>query len=96
MLWSPASHGPVSTVRISAKTDAALDKQFPSNGEVRPAVPNLERDISMHNAQHAATNGAKRKASNARPDFAEAESSDDDLPLVRAPAISATVVDAFG
>jgi len=86
----------VSAVRISAKTDAALDKQVPSNGEVMPAVPNLERDVSMHDAQQATTNGAKRKASNVRPDFAEAESSDDDLPLVRAPALPATGVDAFG
>lgn len=82
MLSSSASHAPISEAHISAKTDAALDKQLPSNGDVVPAVPNLEQDVSMEDAQHATTNGVKRKASSARPDFAEAESSDDE-PLVR-------------
>lgn len=41
----------------------------------------MDQDVSMEDAQHATTNGVKRKASSVRPDFAEAESSDDDLPL---------------
>jgi len=81
--WLSASHDHVSAPRISSQTDAALDKQYPANGEVQPGVPNLDQDVSMEDAQHATTNGVKRKASSVRPDFAEAESSDDDLPLVR-------------
>lgn len=82
-----ASHAPVSEARISAEVDAALDRQLPSNGEVQPAVPNLDQDVSMKDAQHATTNGVKRKASTSRPDFAEAESTDDDVPLVRVPPL---------
>lgn len=37
----------------------------------------------MQDIAPATTNGVKRKADPQRPDFAESESSDDDMPLVR-------------
>jgi len=94
--WLSASHGHVSAPRISSKTDAALDKQYPSNGHVKPGVPNLEQDVSMEDPPHGSTNGVKRKASSARPDFAEAESSDDDEPLVGAFPLFTPLVSSYG
>src|SRR4051794_29125634 len=80
-LW-PDSHVPVSARTISAKTDAALDKQFPTNGHVEPGLPKVEDDREMRDVE-ASANGIKRKASGRKPNYAESESSDDDLPLVR-------------
>lgn len=76
-------HKPVSAQTVSAKTDAAMDRQTPSNGTVQAAVPKLEEeDVAMKDIAPV-TNGIKRKPSHSRPDFAEAESSNDDEPLVR-------------
>ena len=58
-----------------------MDKQIPTNGNVQPAIPKLGKDAEMKDID-AAMNGIKRKASASRPSYAEAESSDDDLPLV--------------
>lgn len=80
-----SEHKPISSATISSKTDAALDKQLPSNGKIMPAVPKMEDDdddVAMSEIAPAA-NGTKRKANNHAPSFAEPESSDDDRPLVR-------------
>lgn len=84
-MWSAntraaSSKPPVSAAVISPKTDAILDKQIPANGATQPAMPAVE-DVAMPDAE-ASTNGFKRKASSSRPNFAESETSDDDLPLV--------------
>lgn len=67
---------------VSSQTDALLDQKFPSNGEIEPAIPVVD-DIPMKDAE-SSINGIKRKSreSKIRPSYAEAESSDDDLPLV--------------
>jgi len=80
---------PLSAPKVSSKTDAALDKQNPTNGEVQPGIsirngPVMKDDHPMKDADGTA-NGVKRKArDNAGvSSFAEPESSDDDVPLVR-------------
>lgn len=83
----------LSTNKIPSSVDAVMDRQIPTNG--RAMVPGVsmvngiikkeDRDTSMVDAGSSLANGAaKRKAhpSLTRPDYADAESSDDDLPLV--------------
>jgi hypothetical protein len=61
-----------------------MDKANPTNGEVQPGISMMNgpvsEDTDMKDANGAAA-PAKRKAS--RPSYAEAESSDDDQPIVR-------------
>ena len=81
----------LSTNKIPSSVDASLDRQIPTNGRVLPGVSMVngvmkkqDRDTTMVDAGSSLANGvAKRKAQLARPDYADAESSDDDLPLVR-------------
>ena len=71
-----------------------MDKQIPTNGNVQPGIsmahgPVTGKDTKMTEVNGAMTNGAtpaKRKAreSIVRPDYADAESSDDE-PMVCAP-----------
>lgn len=69
-----------------------MDRQIPTNGETIPGISIANGDVkvedtTMTDVNGSLTNGAfvKRKAreSNTRPSYAEAESSDDDQPLVR-------------
>ena len=86
---------PVSSAKIPTSVDRQMDKQMPTNGEVQPGIsmangPVTEQDTKMSDVNGAMTNGAvpaKRKVreSLARPDYADAESSDDDQPMVCAP-----------
>ncbi|KIV92192.1 hypothetical protein PV10_06650 [Exophiala mesophila] len=79
----------LSSNKIPSSVDAALDRQIPTNGKVLPGVSMVngvikkeDRDTTMVDAGSSLANGvAKRKAQLARPDYADAESSDDDLPL---------------
>lgn len=69
-----------------------MDKQIPTNGEVMPGISMANgevkvEDTAMTDVNDTLANGsahAKRKGRQSimRPDYAEAESSDDDLPLV--------------
>src|ERR1700744_272681 len=82
----------LSANKIPSSVDATLDRQIPSNGEVMPGVSIAHGEIKVEDAspsnnKASLTNGAgavKRKVreSLTRPDYADAESSDDDLPLV--------------
>lgn len=82
---------PVSSAKIPSSVDRQMDKQIPTNGVVEPGIsmahgPVTEQDTHMAEVNGAVTNGtmpAKRKAreSIARPDYADAESSDDE-PMV--------------
>lgn len=71
-----------------------MDRQIPTNGAVLPGISMVngiikeEEDTVMADANGTLTNGAaKRKVreSLARPSYADAESSDDDQPLVSPP-----------
>ncbi len=82
---------PLSSVKIPSKVDAALDRQNPTNGDILPGISMANGDVKVEDTPMTGTNGnltngalAKRKAreSNTRPSYAEAESSDDDQPLV--------------
>lgn len=69
-----------------------MDRQIPTNGEVMPGISMANGDVKvedtpMKDGNDNLANGsghAKRKVrdSLSRPDYADAESSDDDLPLV--------------
>lgn len=69
-----------------------MDRQIPTNGEVMPGISMAHgevkvQDTPMTDSRNDLTNGAavaKRKVreSLTRPSYAEAESSDDDQPLV--------------
>ena len=90
----PSLESPVSSAKIPSSVDRQMDKQMPTNGHVQPGIslsngPVAEDDTKMTDANQSMTNGsvpAKRKAreSLARPDYADAESSDDE-PMVCAP-----------
>lgn len=81
----------MSSAKIPSSVDRQMDKQIPTNGVVQPGIsmahgPVTESDTHMTGVHAAITNGAapaKRKAreSIARPDYADAESSDDE-PMV--------------
>ena len=83
----------MSSAKIPSNVDRQMDKQIPTNGVVKPGIsmahgPVTDQDTQMADISGAMTNGtvpAKRKAreSIARPDYADAESSDDE-PMVRA------------
>jgi DNA topoisomerase I len=70
-----------------------MDKQLPTSGDVQPGIsiangPVRDVDVKMSDANGTVTNGtvlAKRKVreSNGRPNYADSESSDDDVPLVK-------------
>ncbi|KAK5401575.1 DNA topoisomerase 1 [Exophiala xenobiotica] len=69
-----------------------MDRQNPTNGEILPGISMANGDVKVEDAPMTGTNGsltngalAKRKAreSNTRPSYAEAESSDDDQPLIK-------------
>lgn len=70
-----------------------MDRQIPTNGTVVPGISMVngivkDEDIKMADVNGTLTNGAaKRKVreSLGRPSYADAESSDDDVPLVRHP-----------
>lgn len=80
----------LSSAKIPSAVDAAMDRQVPTNGKVKPGISlaNGEvkvKDTVMTDSKDGLTNGAalaKRKALT-RPSYADAESSDEDLPLVR-------------
>ncbi|KIW50805.1 hypothetical protein PV05_09592 [Exophiala xenobiotica] len=83
---------PLSSVKIPSKVDAALDRQNPTNGDILPGISMANGDVKVEDTPMTGTNGnltngalAKRKAreSNTRPSYAEAESSDDDQPLIK-------------
>lgn len=67
-----------------------MDRQIPTNGAILPGISVVngivkEEDTIMADANGTLTNGAaKRKVreSLTRPSYADAESSDDDVPLV--------------
>ena len=73
-----------------------MDKALPSNAVVQPGIsirngPVEQVDTLMTDGNEALTNGhSKRKVRESlnKPSYAEAESSDDDEPLVRAKTIS--------
>lgn len=74
-----------STDKIPSSVDAVLDRQLPSNGTVMPGISISHGEVKVEDASPKDINGAaKRKVreSLTRPDYADAESSDDDLPLV--------------
>ncbi|EXJ77946.1 DNA topoisomerase I [Capronia epimyces CBS 606.96] len=81
----------LSEKKILPTVDAVMDRQIPTNGKVVPGISMANGDVKvedtpMKDVDDHLTNGAahaKRKVrdSLARPDYAEAESSDDDLPL---------------
>ena len=80
----------VSADTIPSSLDATLDRQIPSNGETMPGISISHGDVKVRDSTEKETlvNGAgagKRKVrqSFTRPDYADAESSDDNLPLVR-------------
>ena len=81
----------MSSAKIPASLDKQLDKENPSNGALHPGISirngPVTEDVTMKDASGPVTNGVgpgKRKArdSIAKPSYAEAESSDDDIPLV--------------
>ncbi|KAK5195416.1 DNA topoisomerase 1 [Exophiala xenobiotica] len=83
---------PLSSAKIPSKVDATMDRQNPTNGEILPGISMANGDVKVEDAPMTGTNGsltngalAKRKAreSNTRPSYAEAESSDDDQPLIK-------------
>lgn len=69
-----------------------MDKQIPTNGDIMPGISLANGDVKVedttmtdsHDHLPNGTSAAKRKAreSITRPSYAEAESSDDDMPLV--------------
>ncbi|KAJ9615263.1 DNA topoisomerase 1 [Cladophialophora chaetospira] len=81
----------LSAATIPSTLDATLDRQIPSNGQVMPGISIAHGDVKVEDTasskdKGAVVNGAgasKRKVreSFTRPDYADAESSDDDLPL---------------
>ncbi|EXJ88563.1 DNA topoisomerase I [Capronia coronata CBS 617.96] len=82
----------LSDSRIPASVDAAMDKQIPTNGEIMPGISMANGDVKVEDTpmqdadNNHLTNGsanAKRKVrdSLSRPDYADAQSSDDDVPL---------------
>jgi len=83
----------LSAAKIPSTLDATLDRQLPSNGNVMPGISIAHGEVKVKdptpsNNKGAVVNGAgatKRKVreSFTRPDYADAESSDDNLPLVR-------------
>jgi hypothetical protein len=90
---------PLSSAKIPSKVDATMDRQNPTNGEILPGISMANGDVKVEDTPMTGTNGsltngalAKRKAreSNTRPSYAEAESSDDDQPLVWTPFPRAT------
>jgi DNA topoisomerase I len=88
---------PISSAKIPGSLDKKMDKQNPSNGDLHPGISirngPVSEDVAMPDANGPMTNGtgpAKRKAraSTGKPNYAGAESSDDDVPLVCASARS--------
>lgn len=83
---------PLSSSKIPSNVDATMDRQIPTNGEVMPGISMAHGDVKMEDAPRKESNdhlvngatAAKRKVreSLTRPSYAEAESSDEDLPLV--------------
>ncbi|EXJ56442.1 DNA topoisomerase I [Cladophialophora yegresii CBS 114405] len=81
----------LSADKIPSSVDATLDRQIPSNGNVMPGISLAHGEVKVENGSPAddksdLVNGAgtgKRKSreSATRPAYADAESSDDDLPL---------------
>ncbi|ETI26543.1 hypothetical protein G647_03320 [Cladophialophora carrionii CBS 160.54] len=81
----------LSADKIPSSVDATLDRQIPSNGTVMPGISIAHGEVKMEDASPSdakgdLVNGAgagKRKfrESVTRPDYADAESSDDDVPL---------------
>ncbi|KAK5459392.1 DNA topoisomerase 1 [Exophiala xenobiotica] len=83
---------PLSSAKIPSKVDATMNRQNPTNGDVLPGISMANGDVKVEDTPMTGTNGsltngalAKRKAreSNTRPSYAEAESSDDDQPLIK-------------
>jgi hypothetical protein len=85
----------VSADKIPSSLDATLDRQIPSNGEVMPGVSIAHGEVKIEDASpsnskavlanSAAAGKRKVRDSITRPDYADAESSGDDLPLVSHP-----------
>ena len=85
----------LSADKIPSSVDATLDRQIPSNGAVNPGISLSHGEVKMEaastsNGKISIANGAvsgKRKVRDSltRPDYADAESSEDDLPLVGDP-----------
>jgi hypothetical protein len=82
---------PVSSEKIPSAVDSTLDRQAPSNGEVAPGISLAHGEVKMEDASPPARethvngnaiNKRKIRESHSRPDYADAESSDDDVPLV--------------
>ncbi|EHY59729.1 DNA topoisomerase 1 [Exophiala dermatitidis] len=78
----------LSASKIPSTVDATMDREIPTNGEVMPGISMANGDVKvedtpMTDGNDNVVNGAKRKARDSltRPDYAEAESSDDDVPL---------------
>lgn len=84
-LTSTASNPPVSTAKIPPALDRQMDQKQPTNGETLPGVSirngPVTEDVLMKDVNGSASNSVKRKVS--RPSYADAESSDDDKPIVR-------------
>jgi hypothetical protein len=78
-----ATASPVSSAKIPASLDKQMDKSQPTNGEIQPGISishgPVKEDTEMQDLN--GTGAQKRKVS--RPSYADAESSDDDLPIVR-------------
>ena len=102
VIFISASH-PLSKNATSQPVDKAMDLGVPSSGVVLPAIsirngPGQEIDTPMPDANGIEMNGAliKRKVreSLTRPSYADAESSEDDMPLVwtAAPRILLSII----
>ena len=80
-----------------------MDKAVPSSGAVQPGIsirngPVEQMDTLMTDVNEIQTNGhTKRKVRESlnKPSYADAESSDDDEPLVRAQIISPSLLARF-
>jgi hypothetical protein len=89
-LTRPTAAPKLSEDIIPHSVDATLDRQIPSNGEVMPGVSISHGAVKVEETSPAAhkdvlangTAAGKRKASLNRPDYADSESSDDEVPLV--------------
>jgi hypothetical protein len=82
---------PVSSEKIPAAVDSTLDRQVPSNGEVNPGISLAHGQVKIEDASPPAKephvngnaiNKRKVRESHSRPDYVDAESSDDHVPLV--------------
>ncbi|KAK5056628.1 hypothetical protein LTR84_012160 [Exophiala bonariae] len=96
----PTAPSPLSSAKIPSKLDATMDRQIPTNGTVLPGISMAngiveeKDDTKMTDVNGSLTNGAaKRKVreSLARPSYADAESSDDDQPLIKKRKVSTAI-----